>query len=135
MPLLDRNEFDRDFAHGLHTVQVILLGVLVWGGAVAFILFRIGPIFGSIIMTIAILLALAIVVYMFGRTLHAVTIRRKKVQPSLHCAYCKDAIHGKQTIACPSCGSVQHEDCYRANGCATFACKNSREMPVLETQK
>lgn len=124
------------FREGMKTVQLTLLGTFLFAGALALLVFKLGPIFGPIITALLIYLGVvAVTVYILARTVRYLKVRRKKKQDSLCCAFCKDMLKAVEST-CPSCGSVYHQECFRINGgCSTYACTLSKRDVVSEKAK
>ena len=111
------------------SIQIVL--ALLYFGTICVYLFaefvlRSHPLFGSVVTALAVLTGLFLVVYIFGRTLGRLRVRKKKALTAVRCGYCKDEIDANKAMRCPSCGSTHHEECYQINqGCSTFACAHA----------
>jgi hypothetical protein len=107
---------------------LVFLGMLASG--LLWMMLPYQPVITVIIALIALWSFLAAIIYIFGSALTRLRIRRSANRGEVHCAYCKDVLTNAQTF-CKFCGSMYHEECYRINGCATFACQASR--PTKQT--
>jgi hypothetical protein len=123
--------FEKHFNHGLLSIVGVLVATLLIGGLLAYALYRLGPVFGPIVSAYAVLLTLVVVGLVFGRAVKLIKVHRKRNQPSLRCAYCKQPSSKPEVISCPSCSSVYHRECYTLNnGCTTFACAKAAHKEV-----
>ena len=128
-------KIEKEFAQGMHAVQLLLIATLLFGALLAGLVLLLGPV-GSLAIPAAVIIALVIVGLLFAKPIQKQRVRRKKIQSGTHCAFCKDLLAEKSTNVCPGCGSIQHEDCFNINGgCSTFSCKHASKNITSESMK